>query len=115
MFVVDGDEPIRQLLDDVLGDEGYHVTTAACGDAALTRYHHQGQPDLLLLDDHLPGMDPVAFLEAYRRLCGPPAPVVVLSTWGATAARLRAAGADAVVAMPFELDDLLTVVGQYAR
>ena len=115
MFVVDGDPPIRQLLAEVLADEGYRVSTAGGRDAALTRCYHQGQPGLLLLDDRLPGRDPVAFLHAYRRLSGPSAPVVVLSTWEARAARLKAAGADAVVMMPFELDHLLSVVGQYAR
>jgi CheY-like chemotaxis protein len=56
ILVVDDDASVRQLVRDVLEIEGYHVTCAPDGYAAL-RAVEQGRPDCVVLDVMMPGLD----------------------------------------------------------
>ena len=56
ILVVDDEEPIRTLITDLLEDKGYHVLTAADGEAALIAAITD-HPDLILLDIRMPKMD----------------------------------------------------------
>lgn len=49
IVVVDNDEAFRDLLTDVLSDEGYRVVTATTGTDALETIH-QARPTLVILD-----------------------------------------------------------------
>ena len=79
----------------------------------LAREH---QPDLMLLDLHLPDM---SGLEVLRRLREDPRtagiPVVVVSADATTASveELRTAGADAYLTKPLDVDEFLGVVGRF--
>ncbi len=99
------------MVTEALGNEGYQVRTAPNGPAALEVLQHEGRPALILLDYRMPVMDGTAFLEAYRRLPGPHAPVVALTA----ASRPAIEEVDAVLTKPFALDDLFAVVERYAR
>lgn len=65
VLVVDDDEMIRDILRRYLEPEGYRVTTAADGEAAL-RHVADTTPDVVLLDLQMPGMDGVEFLRRFR-------------------------------------------------
>ena len=56
VMIVDDDENIRAVLRDVLSDEPYTLLEAADGQHAL-QLANKEQPDLILLDIMLPGMD----------------------------------------------------------
>ena len=112
VLVVDDDAGTRDVLTDALGDEGYQVRTASSGQEALRVLQQEGHPSLILLDMRMPVMDGTAFLEAYRRLPGPHAPVVALTAAGRPAID-DVHGVDGVLAKPFALDDLLAVVERY--
>jgi DNA-binding response OmpR family regulator len=56
VLVVDDEADIRELLGFTLGREGYLVTQADSGEAAL-RSIGNAPPDLVLLDLMLPGLD----------------------------------------------------------
>jgi len=56
ILVVDDEAPIRILLTDLLEEKGYAVLTAVDGAAALDCAITQ-QPDLILLDICMPGME----------------------------------------------------------
>ena len=60
-----------------LSDEGYEVTEAADGAAALTLIDEIA-PDLILLDMQMPTMDGWAFAQLYHQRPGPHVPVIVV-------------------------------------
>jgi len=64
ILVVDDEEDILELISYNLLKDGYQVITAASGEVALEKAR-QEQPDLILLDLMLPGMDG---LDVYREL-----------------------------------------------
>ncbi|HEY7427290.1 MAG TPA: response regulator transcription factor [Gemmataceae bacterium] len=63
ILVVDDDLLTREVLSLVLGAEGYRVTTADDGLAALDQLHHGEHPDLIVLDLMMPVMDGWQFRE----------------------------------------------------
>jgi two-component system alkaline phosphatase synthesis response regulator PhoP len=66
ILIVDDEENIRNVVYAYLRAEGYTVHTAADGDEGLTLFR-QHQPDLVILDVMLPGMDGFELLEQIRR------------------------------------------------
>ena len=113
LLIVDEDT-IGQVLADVLALEGYEVRRARNGREALAILGGW-LPRVILLDLMMPVMDGWAFRAAQRQLVGDAArvPVIVLS--GAREARVRAAELGAVEALskPFDLSQLVAVVGRW--
>jgi CheY-like chemotaxis protein len=110
ILVVEDDEPIRSTVESVLADASYLVVTAPNGAAALDLAERQ-PPALILLDMNMPVMDGWAFARVYRERPGPRAPIVVMT---AVDAGRRAADVDAeaYLGKPFELAELLSLVGR---
>jgi CheY-like chemotaxis protein len=111
---VDDDDSIRQVVSLALADEGYQVDAAGDGEAALQLVRRQ-RPDLILLDMRMPVMDGNQFARAYRGLPGPHAPIIAFVAAFDAAEHGEAIGAAAVLEKPFDLDDLLDMVGQLLR
>jgi CheY-like chemotaxis protein len=109
LLVVDDDATIREMLDMVLVSEGYEVITAAHGAAALTLVD-QIRPDVILLDMKMPIMDGWEFLRQYRRRPGAKVPIVVLTAAQDDTRRAADVGAQAYIAKPFAIDDLIRAV-----
>lgn len=108
------DEPLNtDLLEQELGDAGYRVLCARGGDEAL-RMAVAEQPDLVLLDVLMPGVDGY---ETCRRLKAHDLtraiPVIFLTALSGTFDKVRAFGVGAVdyVSKPFESAELLARVG----
>ncbi len=114
VLVVDDDAMIVELLETALEDEGYLVL-ATVGADALPLAREQ-QPDVILLDINMPGMDGV---EISRRLRADPAteriPIIVMSAQD----RLRATGplmpVNDRLPKPFEIQTLYDKVALWAR
>jgi len=114
VLVVDDDAMIVELLETALEDEGY-VVLVAVGTDALPLAREQ-QPDVILLDINMPGMDGV---EVSRRLRGDPVteriPIIVMSAQD----RLRATGplmpVNDRLPKPFEIQTLYAKVARWAR
>jgi len=109
ILVVDDEEPILELLKFNLEKEGYQVFVAKDGQEALDRVEKE-QPDLLVLDVMLPGMDG---LEVCRILRLQPRfqqiPIIMLTAKGEeidTVLGLEL-GADDYMTKPFSLRELL--------
>ena len=68
ILVVDDEIGIRELLSEILGDEGHTVLTADCAQSAR-RLRDDNAFDLVLLDIWMPDTDGVTLLRewAYRR------------------------------------------------
>ena len=108
VLVVDDEPDIRDLLRDVLEDEGYRVTVAA--DAAAAREARQREkPDLVLLDIWMPGEDGLALLRAWAQPPGLDLPVVMMSGHGTidTAVEATRLGAWDFIEKPVALARLL--------
>jgi two-component system response regulator MprA len=115
VLVVDDDEPIAAALRRALEYEGFRVTVARDGYAALDAAR-RGGPDLVVLDLMLPGLDGV---EVCRRLRSESrdALVLMLTARDATADRVRGldAGADDYLVKPFAYEELLARVRALLR
>ena len=109
ILVVDDDKATCDLLSDILTDEGYAVECQGRGRAAINRLQGGGV-DLVLLDWRLPDLSGAAVLAALADQ-DHAVPVIVLS--GQAAAGVRPPGAVATLEKPFEIDDLLAVLGEH--
>ncbi len=109
LLVVDDDPTICEMLEMVLVSEGYEGGTAPHGLAAFALLD-QVRPHVILLDMKMPIMDGWGFLERYRRHPGSKVPVVVVTAAQDDARRASEVGADAYVAKPFAIDDLIRVL-----
>src|SRR5665648_622828 len=109
ILVVDDEEPIQELLRFNLEKEGYLVSVAKDGQEALKQVE-TNQPDLLVLDLMLPGMDG---LEVCRKLRSNPKfqqiPIIMLTAKGEEIDKVLGLelGADDYMTKPFSPRELL--------
>ena len=66
ILVVDDEPDIRELIKDILEDEGYQVTVAANGDEARNALAAQS-PSLILLDIWMPDIDGISLLKEFKQ------------------------------------------------
>ena len=106
ILVVDDDVALAEMIGIVLQNEGYEVVFCADGSAALTQFQ-ENNPDLVLLDVMLPGMDGFDVCRAIRRVSD--APIVMLTARSDTADVVTGleAGADDYVPKPFKPKELV--------
>ena len=111
VLVVDDDPAIRSLLTDVLELEGYEVTTAVDGFAAV-RTVTAARPDFVVLDVMMPGLDGFDVLTTIRAQPGDPVPVLMLTAAAGSDANTRAwaDGVDFYLAKPFSADAVLELI-----
>jgi two-component system chemotaxis response regulator CheY len=112
VLVVDDEPAIRHAVEAALVDEGFIVSTAPNGEAALSAVDSV-RPDAILLDLRMPVMDGYAFLRAYRSRPEPRAAVIVCSTSARLAATVDL-GATAFLRKPFDIDELVGVIHRLA-
>lgn len=108
VLIVDDDPDIREILEEVFQDQGFLVLTASNGEVAF-RALRTAQPDVIVLDIHMPVMDGVAFAHAYQACPGPHAPIVVFST-AANTQRVRDIHPASTLTKPCDLDVLIATV-----
>ena len=115
VLVVDDDPAIRGLVAEALRGEGFAVDLAAHGREALDAMRAR-RPATVVLDLMMPVMDGFTFIENCHReqLCDG-VPIVVISAVRDALRRIEEAPVHAYVPKPFDLDDLVRLVGQYAR
>src|SRR3954470_19282403 len=106
LLLVDDDPPIRRMLERTLRAEGYSVSAAADGGAALAAVE-RSLPDAIVLDVTMPGLDG---LDVTRRLRakGLRVPILLLTARDAVHERVAGldAGADDYLVKPFDVDEL---------
>jgi CheY-like chemotaxis protein len=111
ILVCDDDERLRELMKVTLGPD-YDFVEAADAETAL-ELCHTARPDLALLDVMLPGRSGLDVLRDMREDSElRETPVIVVSAWQGhhDRAEAAAAGADAFLAKPFELEELTDAV-----
>ena len=115
ILFVEDEAGIAEVVTDLLRAEGHEATTVADGRLGLERARHL-QPDLLILDLMLPGLDGFAICDAMRRQ-GFEGGILMLTARGQLRDRVDglAIGADDYLVKPFDSEELLARVNALLR
>jgi two-component system response regulator MprA len=106
VLLAEDDRAIRHALERALTLEGYKVTAVADGVEALAQAHRT-QPDVLVLDVMMPGIDGLQVCRVLRAE-GDRTPILMLTALVETADRIAGldAGADDYVVKPFDVEEV---------
>jgi DNA-binding NtrC family response regulator len=113
ILVVDDEMGIRELLSEILGDEGHVVITAENAQQAREA-RTAGAPDLVLLDIWMPDTDGVTLLKEWQRDALLTMPVIMMSGHATidTAVEATRIGALNFLEKPISMQKLLKAVQQ---
>jgi two-component system, NtrC family, response regulator AtoC len=115
VLVAEDDAEMLKLVQHVLAEESYRVIPARDGTEALAVLE-TGEFDIVLTDIRMPGTDG---LEVFRRAMAKNLhqPVILMTAFGSIEAGVRAMreGAYHYLAKPFNIEDLLEVIGGAAE
>ena len=115
ILVVDDEAPVRELLCDILEDQGVEVTMAANGAEALARFE-PGRFDAVLTDIGMPGMNGWELLrlisERDRQV-----PLAVITGWGELVSthEEKAARVEWVLTKPFSMSQICEIAQEITR
>ena len=115
VLVVEDNEKNMKLFRDVLQATGYRTIEAATGEDAieLARAH---EPELVLMDVQLPGIDGVEALAQLRgdaRTASIPVVALTAQAMRGDRERFLAAGFDGYLSKPIDVDELLRAVQEH--
>jgi two-component system, OmpR family, response regulator MprA len=115
VLIVDDDGPVRRTLARTLGAEGYATVLASDGGAALAEVERH-QPDVIVLDAMMPGLDGLAVARRLRAK-GISVPILMLTARDAVGDRVAGldAGADDYLVKPFATEELLARIRALLR
>ncbi len=111
ILVVDDEPDIRNLVQEILMDEGYKVSVAE--NTTVARKHaSSSQPDLVLLDIWMPGEDGISLLKDWQDSGSIACPVVMMSGHGTVETAIEATrlGAYDFIEKPLTMAKLLVSV-----
>jgi len=113
ILVVDDEVGIRELLAEILFDEGYQVQLAENAEQARS-FRHEHEPDLVLLDIWMPDTDGVTLLKEWVEQDLLTMPVVMMSGHGTieTAVEATRIGAVDFLEKPISMQKLLNTVAK---
>ena len=108
ILIADDERAVRESLRRALELEGYQIELAADGREALYRLETESQPDAVVLDVLMPGVDGLEVARTIRR-SGSRVPILMLTARTQVDDRVEGldAGADDYVTKPFALEELL--------
>ena len=116
ILVVDDSPDNVFLIQAILEEEGYKISTAADGRSALAQLE-QELPDLVLLDVMMPGMDGYEVTQRIRAMTSLPfIPILLITAYDQpSVAQGLDTGADDFIRKPVEVDELLARVRALLR
>lgn len=114
ILVVDDEADIREVISEILEDEGHHARTASCATTTFKEINTR-QPDLIILDIWLQGSrkDGIEVLKTVKR-DNPEIPVIIISGHGNVELAVAAIqqGAYDFIEKPFNTDVLIVTVAR---
>jgi two-component system OmpR family response regulator len=115
VLVVDDEDNVTHLVSSARRFDGFETVTASSGTAALSAVA-ESDPDLIVLDVMMPGLDGLGVLQSLRS-AGSQVPVIFLTARDAATDRIGGlrAGADDYVVKPFSIEELLARVHAVLR
>ena len=108
ILFVDDEESIRLLYQEEFGDRGYEVILASTGEEALEKYAATN-PDLLVIDIKMPGMDGIEVLNRIRELSRE-VPVILCTAYGEYKQNFETWASDEYVVKSANLETLFSKV-----
>jgi DNA-binding NtrC family response regulator len=111
VLVVDDDEDTRELLREVLSEEGYRVNTSSSGEEAL-ELSKQDSFEVIISDVRLgPSLNGLDVLRAYKAV-QPESEVILITAFGSMETAIEAvkAGAFDYISKPFKIDEVVLQV-----
>jgi two-component system response regulator MprA len=116
ILVVDDERAVRESLRRALELEGYEIELAEDGNQALERLGSEPEPDAMVLDVLMPGVDGLEVSRTVRRN-GSRLPILMLTARTQVEDRVEGldAGADDYLTKPFALEELLARVRALLR
>jgi len=111
ILIVDDEPDIRELIGEILADEGFAPILASCAAEARDR-RIESNPDLILLDVWMPDSDGISLLREWSEQDPPLCPVVMISGHGSVEAAVEATryGASDFIEKPVSMARLLNTV-----
>jgi len=113
ILVVDDDATTRDLLREVLSEEGYRVVTSGSGEEAL-EIGRRELFEVIISDMRLgPNLNGLDVLRAYKAI-QPESEVILITAFGSMETAIEAvkAGAFDYISKPFKLEEVLLIVGR---
>ncbi len=113
ILIVDDEIGIRELLSEILFDEGYQVSLAENAEQARI-YRNEHEPDLVLLDIWMPDTDGITLLKEWVEQEMLTMPVVMMSGHGTleTAVEATRIGAVDFLEKPISMQKLLSTIAK---
>ncbi len=111
ILLVDDDESIQLLYHEELEDAGYEVASARNGEEALEKFDSD-QPDLVILDIQMPGMNGIEVLRQMK-MKNSAIPIILSSAYHEYKQDLGAWASDEYVVKSADINDLLTAVRKF--
>ena len=110
ILIIDDETDLRELMQDVLEEQNYQVCGAGNGADGI-RLNEQTNPDLILLDLRMPGMDGIETLRNIRKTDGKVS-VVILTGYGCPDTIRDAVELNVCeyLSKPFENRELLSII-----
>ena len=117
ILIADDDAAIRDVLRDLLKDEGYEVIEAETGQGVLDAVQGgpDARPDLIMMDVRMPDKSGLDVLDDMRTGPDDQLPVIVMTAFGTSSVAIDAMrlGAYDYITKPFDLDDVLLTVQRF--
>jgi DNA-binding NtrC family response regulator len=112
ILIVEDEKLLLSSLKKALSGDGYQVTTATCGEEALNSYK-KDNPDIILLDVRLPGMDGMQVLKRVKSIDGS-IPIIIMTAFSGIKGAVEAIklGAYDYIAKPFDIEELKFVLSR---
>lgn len=110
ILIIDDEESLRNVLEELLSDEGHQVTTAANGEEALALFEHARHP-LVLADIRLPDISGLEVVEKLKAL-EPDTQAIIMTSYASLHSAVNALRAEAVdyLIKPFDQFEVVTGV-----
>jgi two-component system nitrogen regulation response regulator GlnG len=109
VLVIDDDDDLRYSLRRVLSGRNYNVIEANSGEAGLEQAK-ANKPDVILLDNRMPGMTGIETLQHLRGM-NPNAMIILMTAYGTTQTTIEAMkfGAFDYIMKPFDLKKIVAL------
>jgi DNA-binding response OmpR family regulator len=111
ILIVDDDQPIVQMIIDVLTEEGYAVRAALSPHDARVAIAER-RPSLMLCDIHMPGETGVALVSNLKNSGLADVPVIFMSADARAARKLSIDNSTLCLLKPFDIGELIDCIAQ---
>lgn len=115
ILVCDDDQGILEIIKIILETHNYQVKVLNNG-KSIQKQVASFQPDLILLDIWMPGIDGREVTKVLKRSdTAKGIPIIIISALNETKKMAASIGAQGFLSKPFEMNDLLSTVGKYSH